>query len=323
MLDFFPDLHSRQLRAVLAVAEYRSFVAAAAALKVSQPALTRTIKQVEAKLGVLLFTRSTREVAITDAGKEFAALAERLLNDLKIGVESVREREREPRGQIILASVISLANLVPPSLIAGFARRFGGVEIHFREGLQGSVRDDVRSGVADFGVCYIDRLPPAFATERLGAERYHVVLPANHPLAAQREIRLRTLNDVALVSLPAESRSRQLIDGAAVAAGIKLHYAATANRAPTLYSLVSNGVGLAVLAESECPRRNDETVVSRPIADPHISAEIGLVWLRERELSPAAVSLLAVIRKGLMEAAARPDAGRRRRRRAKPAPTRR
>jgi DNA-binding transcriptional LysR family regulator len=98
MRDAFPDLSSRQLRAVLAVAEYRSFVAAAASLKASQPALTRTIKQVEAKLGVLLFTRSTREVAITDAGKEFAALAEKLLNDLKIGVESIRERASEQRG---------------------------------------------------------------------------------------------------------------------------------------------------------------------------------------------------------------------------------
>jgi DNA-binding transcriptional LysR family regulator len=180
VVDAFPDLHSRELRAVLALAEYRSFVAAAAGLKVSQPALTRTIKQLEAKLGVLLFARSTREVAATDAGKEFAALAERLLNDLKIGVESVRERASEQRGQIVVASVISLASLISPRLIADFARRFGGVEIHLREGLQSSVRDDVRSGVADFGIAYVDRLPRLFATERLGEERFHAVLPAAH-----------------------------------------------------------------------------------------------------------------------------------------------
>jgi DNA-binding transcriptional LysR family regulator len=207
MADAFPDVHSRHLRAVLAVAEYRSFVAAAAGLKVSQPALTRTIKQLEVKLGVLLFTRSTREVAATDAGKEFAALAERLINDLKIGIESVRERASEQRGQIVVASVISLASLVSPRLIADFARRFGGVEIHLREGLQSSVRDDVRSGVADFGVGFVDRLPRLFATERLGQERFHAVLPAGHALAAQREIRLRALEDVPLVSLPAETRS--------------------------------------------------------------------------------------------------------------------
>jgi len=86
-----PDINSRQLRAVLAVAEYRSFIAAAAFLKTSQPALTRTIKQIEAVVGASLFSRSTRQVSITQAGKEFAALAERLLNDLKIGIENMRE----------------------------------------------------------------------------------------------------------------------------------------------------------------------------------------------------------------------------------------
>jgi len=322
MADAFPDVHSRQLRAVLTVAEYRSFVAAAAGLKVSQPALTRTIKQIEAKLGVLLFTRSTREVAATDAGKEFAALAERLINDLKIGIESVRERASEQRGQIIVASVISLASLVSPRLIADFARRFGGVEIPFREGLQSSVRDDVRSGVADFGVGFVDRLPRLFATERLGEERFHAVLPAGHALAAQREIRLRVLEDVPLVSLPAESRTRQLLDAAAAAAGITLSHAATANRLPTLYGLVGNGVGLAVLAQSECPRSKDAALVSRPVSDPRITAEIGIIRLRERDLSPAAASLLATIRAGMKDAASGRDERRMRRRTANPAAAR-
>jgi DNA-binding transcriptional LysR family regulator len=299
MRDAFPDLSSRQLRAVLAVAEYRSFVAAAASLKASQHALTRTIKQVEAKLGVLLFTRSTREVAITDAGKEFAALAEKLLNDLKIGVESIRERASEQRGQVIVASVLSLANIVVPNLIADFAKRFGGVEIHLREGLQGSVRDAVRSGVADFGVGYIEQLSRLFVTQSLGSDRFRIVLSAKHPLAASREIRLRALKDVPLISLPPESRTRQLVDRAAAAAGVPLYYAATANRLPTIFGLVRNGIGATVLAAAECPPAGERNLVSRPIVDPRISAEIGIIRLRERALATAAANLLAVVREGL------------------------
>ena len=86
-----PDLTARQLHAVLAVAEHNSFIAAAAFLKTSQPALTRTIKRVEDVLGVRLFDRSTRRVAITAAGKEFVAVAERMLNDLRISISSMRE----------------------------------------------------------------------------------------------------------------------------------------------------------------------------------------------------------------------------------------
>jgi len=72
-----PDLTAH---AVLAVAEYNSFIAAAAFLKTSQPALTRTIMRVEDVLGVRLFDRSTRRVAITAAGKEFVAVAERMID---------------------------------------------------------------------------------------------------------------------------------------------------------------------------------------------------------------------------------------------------
>ena len=73
--NVFPDLSSRQLQAVLALARYRSFVAAASALKISQPALTRTIKLIEIELVFPLFSRCTRQVTVTYAGKEFGALA--------------------------------------------------------------------------------------------------------------------------------------------------------------------------------------------------------------------------------------------------------
>jgi DNA-binding transcriptional LysR family regulator len=114
-----PDLSARQLQAVLAVAEYNSFIAAAAFLKTSQPALTRTIKRVEDILGVRLFDRSTRRVGITAAGKEFVAVAERMLNDLRISVRSMREIGEEQRGQIIISSIMSVANgLLPANVYA-------------------------------------------------------------------------------------------------------------------------------------------------------------------------------------------------------------
>ena len=143
-----PNLNARQLRAVLAIAEYRSFIAAAAYLKVSQPALTRTIKQVERALGVGLFVRTTRQVEITPAGREFAAVAERLLNDLRISVENVRKHQPAQAGQIIVSSVLALADAIPPALLVAFARRYPGIEIHLREGIQSDIVDEVRGGVA-------------------------------------------------------------------------------------------------------------------------------------------------------------------------------
>lgn len=295
-----PDLSARQLSAVVAVAEFRSFVAAASALGMSQPGLTRIIKQVEAELEVALFTRSTRQVTVTDAGKEFATHAERLLNDLKISVGNMREMAKQPRGQIVVSSVVSLASAVLPSLIAGYSRRFPAVEIHLREGLHNTVRDEVRSGLADFGVGYVDDAPEAFVAEKLGTEDYYVVLPAGHPLARRKAINLKQLCEHPLVSFPAESRTRRNVDNAAAAAGVSFRYLMTANRLLTLHGLVRNRVGLAVVPASERPSPADPVLVSRPLTGQRLICDIGVMWLRERELTPAAGEFLDVVRTWLL-----------------------
>src|ERR1043165_8070967 len=223
--DIPPDLNARQLRAVLAVAEYRSFIAAAALLKISQPALTRTIQQVEQALGVTLFSRSTRQVTITAAGREFAALAERLLNDLRISVGNLRQQAGQASGQIIVASVLSLAGLVLPELLATFGQRYPGIQVHLREGIQADVVDDVRSGVADFAIGYVEGLPEDFIVDGVSPERFHVVMPRAHALAARRRLGIRDVAQQTFVSFPRESRSRQVADGAAAAAGFVLRYA--------------------------------------------------------------------------------------------------
>src|SRR5262245_37255567 len=203
------DLTLRQLQTILAPAEYGSFIAAAASMKTSQPAVTRTVKHLEDMLGVKLFERSTRSVQITDAGKEFAAVAARMLNDLKITVGSMRELADQHRGQIILSSIMSVANGKLPELVAAYRRNYPGVELYVRDGVHGTVIEDVRSGAADFGITYLDDLPDPFVSTLLGREEFAVVLPRNHPLAAKASLALVELRGQPLVSLPVDSRTRR------------------------------------------------------------------------------------------------------------------
>jgi DNA-binding transcriptional LysR family regulator len=106
-LSQIPDFGSRQLLAVLAIADYGSFIAAAAFLKTSQPAFTRTIKRFEDVLEVSLFERTTWRVQLTAAGREFVAVAERVLNDLRSSVRSMRDLADQQRGQVVVASIMS------------------------------------------------------------------------------------------------------------------------------------------------------------------------------------------------------------------------
>jgi DNA-binding transcriptional LysR family regulator len=287
------DVNSRQLRAVLAVAEYRSFIAAAAALGISQPALTLAVKRLENMLGVALFVRTTRQVAVTAAGHEFVAMAERVLNDLRLGMRSVQDLSDRQRGQVIVTSLIPVRM---SEVIAEYSRCFPRIEIELREGFQDDVHDDVRSGVADFGVGHLGDVPRTFVTERLSTETLGVVLAKGHPLAHTRQIEFKALRDVALVSLPLRSRTRRLIDAAATAAGFTLRHVVTVALPVTLFSLVRSGVGVAIVPVRPPPWRPFESLVSRPLVKPSLCSEIGSLRLRDRELSPAAAGLLALTR---------------------------
>lgn len=292
-----PDFSARQLEAVLAVAEYGSFIAASARLRISQPALTRIIKRIEASLGVRLFDRNTRHVQITPAGREFAAVAERMLNDLRITVRSIREVAEEQRGRITLSSIMSVASAALPLMLAAYRADRQGIEIHVREGVHGSVLEDVRSGIADLGLSYVDDLPDAIEGIALQRETFSAIVPRRHRLAGRRSIALVELKDEPLVALPADSRTRRTIDAAASTAGLSLRQMVTVSQFATLMGCVRAGVGLAVVPSGAAGFLLGRDLIAIPVGEPRLSRRLGLIVLREREPSPAAAGFLALARR--------------------------
>jgi len=286
-----PDLTARQLHAVLAVAEYNSFIAAAAFLKTSQPALTRTIMRVEDVLGVRLFDRSTRRVAITAAGKEFVAVAERMLNDLRISVRSMREVGEEQRGQIIISSIMSVANGLIPAVAAKYRAARPGIEIILREGVHGAVLEDIRNGTADLGATYVDDVPDFVEAKRVSREVFDVILPRGHPLiriTKRSSVTLTELANFALVSLPHDSRTRRTIDGAASSTGLTLRHVATVTQFTTMMNFVRAGVGIAIVPSGAIAGLLGKDLKILKLIRPRLTRDVGLIWLRERELTPAA-----------------------------------
>ena len=286
-----PDLTARQLHAVLAVAEYNSFIAAAAFLRTSQPALSRTIKRLEDVLGVRLFDRSTRRVAITAAGKEFVAVAERMLNDLRISIRSMRAIGEEQRGQIIISSIMSVANGLLPAIVAKYRASRPGIEIILREGVHGTVLEDIRNGTADLGATYVDDVPDFVGAKRVTREVFDVILPRTHPLikiAKRSSVTLEELVELPMVSLPFESRTRRIIDGAASTAGHTLQHVATVTQFATMMSFVRAGVGIAIVPSGAIAGLLGKDLAVLTLTKPRLSRDVGLIWLRERELTPAA-----------------------------------
>lgn len=293
-LTNLPELSARDLAAVVALAEYKSFMAASALLKVSQPTLSRTIRHVERTTGVALFVRTSRRVEITPAGREFAAVAERVLNDLQLALRNMGDVASEQRGQVIVSTYPIFAHQVLPQIVRDYRETRPHVEIHVRQGRFPEVLDDVYSGASDFGITYVDAVPEAIEGVVLRRERMHVVVPAGHRLAKKRgDCNLADLEAETLVSLGRETYTRRLLDGAAANAGITLRHGVTVPGFLDVISLVRAGVGVGLLPSGVLPDR-DRTVATRLIANPAISIAVMLLTLRSRHLTPTAASFMAL-----------------------------
>ena len=298
-LSRIPDIGARQLVAVLAVAENASFVAASAELQMSQPALTRTIKRIEDVLGVQLFERTTRTVRLTDAGREFVILAQRMTDDLRIAAQAMRELADQQRGQVIVTSLMSVAHGLLPRAIAEYRDNRPGVEIRIRDGIHGDVLDDVKSGAADFGITYLHDIPEGLRKSKLGQGHFDLVASKGSALGGSRSnpIRFDDLRDVPLVSMPPGSQTRRVLDAAASVRGFQLTHAAVVSQIPTLLSFVRAGVGVGLVPSAAITGDLGNDLVRVAVHDPEISLEIGILQHADRILSPAAEGLLEVVQR--------------------------
>jgi DNA-binding transcriptional LysR family regulator len=286
----------------MALAEYGSFVAAAAYLKTSQPALTRTIKRVERVLGVTLFARNTRRVEITAAGREFVAVAERMLNELHLTVRNLSEVTNEQRGRITITTYSAFAVNPLPRLVRRYRETRPLIEVRIREGRQSEIVEDVRNGAADFGIGYVNTLPELMEATVLKKEPLHVLIPSSHPMAIKKRprVRLAELRDEGLVSAPNDTYLRRVIDAAAMSAGFTLHYSVTVDRLLSVLHHVSAGVAIGVLPSGCLPAIQwGEGFHDALLVEPSLSVTVGLITSRSRYMTPAAAGMAALIREDM------------------------
>src|SRR5687768_6688855 len=270
-----------QLRYFLAVAEQLHFGRAAAALHISQPPLSRAIRALEQRLGVVLFARSRRRVELTPEGTRLLGEARRLLGQLERTVQEVRGMARGEEGRLRVGFV-SLADFgVLPGLLKAYKAARPGINLALREMLSPEQAAALAAGELDFGLL-LPPVPGAAALEHLVVqrERFVAALPAQHRLARERgRLALGALAGESFVMVPRDIAPGlyDIVAGLAARAGIALNVAQEAVQMQTVVSLVSSGLGAAIVPASlaNLGRRG---VVYRPLADRHPALELWLAW---------------------------------------------
>ena len=292
-----PDL--RRLRYFVAVAERLHFGRAAEALHISQPPLSRAIRALEEELGVALFARTRRKVELTPEGARLLEETRRLTGQLERTVHELRAMAAGQHARLRIGFV-SLADYgVLPELLKAYKVALPAVRLSLREMLSPDQAAALHSGELDFGLL----LPPVAGAARLEhlvvqRERFVVALPARHALARDSgPLRLRELAGEPFVMIPRQIAPRlyDIVAQLAAQAGMSLNIAQEAIQMQTVVSLVSSGLGAAVVPATiaNLGRRG---VVYRSLADRHPRLDLWLAW-RRAPLSEAALQFVAHARR--------------------------
>jgi DNA-binding transcriptional LysR family regulator len=275
-----PDL--RQLRHFVAVAERLHFGRAAAALHISQPPLSRSIRSLEARVGATLLARTRRRVELTPEGARFLEEAKRVIAQLERAVMEVGSMAAGAGGRLRLGFV-SLADYgVLPGLLKAYKAARPGVELALREMLSPDQAAALAGGELDFGLL----LPPVAGADLehvvVQRERFVAALPARHRLARGRgRLAVRELAGDAFVMVPRAIAPGlyDIVAALAARAGFSPRIAQEAIQMQTVVSLVSSGLGVALVPASvaNLGRRG---VAYREIADAHPRLDLWLAWRR-------------------------------------------
>lgn len=285
----------KQLRAFLAVAQSLSFAVAGERLYLSQSALSLTIKALEEGLGGRLFSRNTRNVALTPEGEVLVPLARRLIADWDNAEDELRQRFTLQRGRVTLAAMPSFAgNLLPP-ILKTFRARYPQVNVTVNDVINEQVLEMVRDGQVELGVAFEPQQGSSLAFTPLYIDRFVAVVPADSPWVDLAEIDWLTLLTQPFITLQRPSTVRVMLEEHLRARDMSLPVEFESHQLATVGRMVASGLGVSAVPALCVGQMRELGARCITLCDPVVERAIGVLTKPGHELSAAAQALFDVL----------------------------
>lgn len=285
----------RHIRAFLAAARHGNFTRAAMELHISQSAFTVQIRQLEDALGVTLFDRSKRRVALTSAGRELVQPLERLIVDAESIVSNTRQVAGLRRGIVNVAALPSVAAQLLPNAMRKFTRRHPGIVVQVSDVVAEKLLEAVKKEEVDFGIGSRIRADREIQAKALFADKLCAFVPREHLLARRESVLLKDLAAFPLIVTGKDSSVRELLEKSLKHEKTPVRVAYETNYMTTAVGMVRAGLGIAVLPESAATLENPAAMRCIPIAGPALSRKVEILQRKDRTLSPAAQKLVELL----------------------------
>lgn len=283
-------LNLRDLQHFLAIAETGSFTEAGTRRALSQPALSRAIRQLEDRLGDRLFERDGRGARLSPAGERLMPIATRLVREAELGLEDVSAFIKGSRGRLCIAALPSLAATLLPGPLAAFQAGYPDIDVKILDGLAMNVETAVLEGRADLGLT-IRPLPDVdLAYQELQEDLFGAV----RAIDRQSPDVIDTwagMAQVPFIAMALRSSVRQATDQAFLQAGVSVRPLYECGHLATVGALVGRGLGVTALPQLTLRLLPEPNIEWTPLGAPVTKRSVGFVTRLDRR-SPAVEALI-------------------------------
>jgi DNA-binding transcriptional LysR family regulator len=286
-----------QLRCFTTVATELNFRRAAERLKMTQPPLSRQIQLLEHHLGVALFTRSTRSVALTAAGRAFFVEAQNLLERAQQAAVSAKRFAEGDIGTVSISFVGSAVYEFLPKVIAEARLKQPHVKISLSEMNTYQQHEALRARRIDLGIARAPLHEPGYDTECLVREPFVLAVPSSHPLASASSVTVADLDQqpFLMYSHSAYPPFNELLTGMLRSARVAPQYVQWLGSSLTILALVNAGMGLALVPRCATSVVFKDVVFRDIDLGEGVQSELHLIWGANND-NPAFAMLLDAIR---------------------------
>jgi len=241
----------RPIRYLKAVADHGSFTRAAAALHVSQPALSQQIRELEERMGVQLLDRSGRTVRPTDVGETYLRHVRRALDELEVGDRAIRDVQDLSSGALRIGFTPSFAIYLLGPLIRRYRDRFPGIVLTITEMAQEEMELALSADALDVGLAFSDVLAEDVEWLPLHTERLSLIVGRGHPAAnGDRKMNVAALAAEPLALLRPTFATRGVVDRYMRRNGVYPHVAVEANSIAAIVEIVRLAGMATILPEA-------------------------------------------------------------------------
>lgn len=283
------------LAAFQAVVETGSVTAAAERLHVSQPALTREIRQLEERLGAVLFDRLPRGMQATEAGRLLAGYASQIFRLADAAETALAELGGLVRGRLAVAASRTTGAYLLPPIVAAYRQRHPGVELALSVSNTEQVQARLLAFEAQLGLVEGPTDDAAFERLALGEDDIVAVAATGHPLAGRGPLDLAALDAAELVMREPGSGTRSVVEQAYAARGLVLRPRLTLGSPEAIKQLLRLGGAVSwVSRRSVADELAAGLLVELALPGLQIRRKLAMIWRRGQGLSPSAQAFRAL-----------------------------